>query len=187
MIAKFATLSALLGLATSQQVGTSTTETHPKMTWQQCSAGGSCTTKNGEVTIDANWRWVHDKAGYTNCYTGNEWNTTICKDSKYCAANCALDGAEYQATYGASTSGNALTLKFVTEGSYCKYDCDSQSLEMVPRRHDMTTSLANKLGVVFTATNIGSRLYLMASASKYQMFTLLGNEFTFDVDVSKLQ
>jgi hypothetical protein len=26
----------------------------------------------------------------------------------------------------------------------------------------------------------------MASASKYQMFTLLGNEFTFDVDVSKL-
>ena len=37
-----------------------------------------------------------------------------------------------------------------------------------------------------SATNIGSRLYLMASASKYQMFTLLGNEFTFDVDVSKL-
>jgi len=36
------------------------------------------------------------------------------------------------------------------------------------------------------ATNIGSRLYLMASASKYQMFSLLGNEFTFDVDVSKL-
>jgi cellulose 1,4-beta-cellobiosidase len=26
----------------------------------------------------------------------------------------------------------------------------------------------------------------MASSSKYQMFTLLGNEFTFDVDVSKL-
>lgn len=26
----------------------------------------------------------------------------------------------------------------------------------------------------------------MNGASKYQMFTLLGNEFTFDVDVSKL-
>jgi len=26
----------------------------------------------------------------------------------------------------------------------------------------------------------------MASATKYQMFTLLGNEFTFDVDTSKL-
>ena len=36
------------------------------------------------------------------------------------------------------------------------------------------------------ATNIGSRLYMMNGASKYQMYTLLGNEFTFDVDVSKL-
>ncbi len=26
----------------------------------------------------------------------------------------------------------------------------------------------------------------MASATKYAMFTLLGNEFTFDVDLSKL-
>jgi cellulose 1,4-beta-cellobiosidase len=39
---------------------------------------------------------------------------------------------------------------------------------------------------VALATNIGSRLYLMASDTKYQMFTLLGNEFTFDVDLSKL-
>ena len=34
--------------------------------------------------------------------------------------------------------------------------------------------------------NIGSRFYLMASDTKYQMFTLLGNEFTFDVDASEL-
>ncbi|KAJ9151040.1 Glucanase [Coniochaeta hoffmannii] len=156
MIAKFAALSALLGIAASQQVGTQQTETHPKMTWSQCTGtgGSSCTSKSGEVVIDANWRWVHDKAGYTNCYDGNKWNTTICKDAKSCASNCAVDGADYKATYGASTSGNALTLGFVTKGSY--------------------------------ATNIGSRLYLMASASKYQMFSLLGNEFTFDVDVSKL-
>jgi len=154
MLAKFTALAALMGAAAAQQVGTQTTETHPKMTWQKCSAGGSCSNQNGEVTIDANWRWVHDKSGYTNCYTGNEWNTTICKDSKSCASTCAVDGADYKSTYGASTSGNALTLGFVTKGSY--------------------------------STNIGSRLYLMASASKYQMFTLLGNEFTFDVDVSKL-
>ncbi|KFZ05856.1 hypothetical protein V501_07964 [Pseudogymnoascus sp. VKM F-4519 (FW-2642)] len=36
------------------------------------------------------------------------------------------------------------------------------------------------------STNIGSRLYLLESESKYQGFTLLGNEFTFDVDVSNL-
>lgn len=36
------------------------------------------------------------------------------------------------------------------------------------------------------ATNIGSRLYLMSSDTAYQQFSLLGNEFTFDVDVSNL-
>lgn len=118
MIAKFASLAALLGAVTAQQVGTEQTETHPKMTWQKCTSAGSCTTVNGEVTIDSNWRWVHDKGGYTNCYTGNEWNTTICKDSKSCASNCALEGADYQATYGAQASGNSLSLTFLTEGEY---------------------------------------------------------------------
>ncbi|KAL2170236.1 hypothetical protein VTG60DRAFT_5104 [Thermothelomyces hinnuleus] len=124
--------TVLVGKAAAQQVGTYTTETHPRMTWQRCSSGGSCTSVNGELVIDSNWRWVHDKNGYTNCYTGNEWNSTICADK----------------------NGDALTLKFVTKGSY--------------------------------STNIGSRLYLMSGSEKYQMFTLLGNEFSFDVDVSKL-
>lgn len=92
MLQKIAALSALLALAAGQQVGTSTTETHPKMSWSKCSSGGSCTQQSGEVTIDSNWRWVHDKGGYSNCYTGNKWNETICKDSKTCASNCALDG-----------------------------------------------------------------------------------------------
>lgn len=30
---------------------------------------------------------------------------------------CAIDGADYSATYGVTTSGNALTLNFVTVGS----------------------------------------------------------------------
>jgi cellulose 1,4-beta-cellobiosidase len=177
MLTKFFALAALTGAAVAQQVGTQTTETHPKMSWQKCSAGGSCTTQQGEVTIDSNWRWVHDKGGYTNCYTGNEWNTTICADSKTCASNCALDGADYSATYGASTSGNALTLKFVTKGQYG--GCPGVTSACDAEMSSLLTS-----GLI--ATNIGSRLYLMASSSKYQMFTLLGNEFTFDVDVSKL-
>eukprot|EP00727_Mastigamoeba_balamuthi_P008734 m51a1_g4483 putative glycoside hydrolase family 7 protein (486) ;mRNA; r:275598-277207 len=36
------------------------------------------------------------------------------------------------------------------------------------------------------STNIGSRLFLMASESKYQMFKLINREFAFDVDVSQL-
>jgi len=122
------------------------------MTFQKCSGAGSCTNVNGEVVIDANWRWVHNKNGQ-NCYTGNKWDASSCPDDVTCAQNCALDGAQYQSTYGVSTSGNSLHLGFVTQSQQ---------------------------------KNVGSRLYLMADESHYEMFKLLGQEFTFDVDVSKL-
>lgn len=83
--------------------------------------------------------------------------TSVCSKADDCAQKCALEGAKYTETYGASTSGNALTLKFVTKHEY--------------------------------GTNIGSRFYLMAgsSSSKYQMFTLMNNEFAFDVDLSTVE
>lgn len=156
MYRKIAALSALVAAAKAQQVCTLQTETHPSLTWQTCAAGGTCTSKTGSVVIDANWRWVHTAAAntYTNCYTGNEWDTSICDTDTECASTCCVDGSDYSSTYGITTSGNALNLKFVTQGS--------------------------------SAKNIGSRTYLMASDTAYQTFTLLGNEFTFDVDVSNL-
>lgn len=145
---------SLFAIARGQQVGTLQAENHPKLTWQKCTRGGSCATQStGEVVLDSNWRWLHTTTGYTNCYTGNTWNTTLCPDGKTCAANCALDGADYPGTYGITTSGNSLNLKFVTTSQQ---------------------------------KNIGSRVYLMASQTRYQMFQLLNQEFTFDVDVSKL-
>ncbi|THH17839.1 hypothetical protein EW146_g3054 [Bondarzewia mesenterica] len=144
----------LLAVVSAQQVGTQTAENHPTLSWQTCTASGSCATQSsGSVVLDANWRWLHTTTGYTNCYTGNEWDASICPDPVTCAENCALDGADYSGTYGISTSGDALTLDFVTTG-------------------------AN--------TNVGSRVYLMADASNYQMFKLLNQEFTFDVDLSNL-
>ncbi|EJF67240.1 cellobiohydrolaseI [Dichomitus squalens LYAD-421 SS1] len=138
-----------------QQAGTLTTETHPKLTVQKCSGSNSCTTENHSVVLDSNWRWLHSTSGSNNCYTGNTWDTSLCPDPATCAQNCALDGADYSGTYGITTSGNALTLKFVTNGPY--------------------------------STNIGSRVYLMDTAdSKYQLFNLKNQEFTFDVDVSQL-
>lgn len=95
----------------------------------------------------------HIISGYTNCYTGNEWSATECPDQVTCAANCALDGADYSGTYGVTTTGDSLTLDFVTTG---------------------------------TNTNVGSRLYLMASDTEYEIFKVLNQEFTFTVDVSKL-
>jgi len=64
-------LAALLGSAHAQAVGKEQTETHPKMTWKKCSSGGSCTSQSGEVTIDANWRWLHGTSDTKNCYDGN--------------------------------------------------------------------------------------------------------------------
>ncbi|KAI3332353.1 glycoside hydrolase family 7 protein [Xylariaceae sp. AK1471] len=150
---KLAAIAALVATAKAQCAGTLTAETHPKLTWSQCASGGSCSTVNGQVTVDANWRWLHNTAG-TNCYTGNEFDPALCKDATSCASACCVDGADYSGTYGATTSGNALNLKFVTQGPYSK--------------------------------NIGSRLYLMKDENTYQGFKLLGNEFTFDVDVSNL-
>ncbi|TEB34733.1 cellobiohydrolase I-II [Coprinellus micaceus] len=147
------TFLSLLYTVSGQQVGSYQTETHPKLSWQTCTRSGCTTNSAGEVALDANWRWTHITGNYTNCYTGNTWNTTICTDGKTCASKCAVEGANYQSTYGISASGNALTLKFVTKGEN---------------------------------TNIGSRVYLMASESRYQMFNLLNKEFTFDVDVSQL-
>lgn len=154
MYSSIALLSGLLAAVSGQQVGTNQAETHPSMSWQKCTSKTSCTTQSGKVVIDSNWRWVHSTKDTTNCYTGNTWDATLCPSNTACAANCALEGADYAATYGAVASGNSLKLTFVTKGQY--------------------------------ATNIGSRLYLMASDTAYQMFSLLNQEFTFDVDVSNL-
>ncbi|KAK4118531.1 glycoside hydrolase family 7 protein [Parathielavia appendiculata] len=143
----------LMSLATAQQVGKQQTETHPKMTWKKCSSGGSCTTVNGEVVIDSNWRWLHDSSG-KNCYDGNKW-TDACSSATDCASKCQIEGANYGSTYGVSTSGDSLTLKFITKHEY--------------------------------GTNIGSRMYLLNGSSKYQMFTLMNNEFAFDVDLSTVE
>jgi cellulose 1,4-beta-cellobiosidase len=144
---------SLAAYASAQGVGTYQTETHPSLSWQECTSKTSCSTKAGKIVLDSNWRWTHISGNYTNCYTGNTWNSTICSSNTGCASNCVLEGADYTGTYGITASGNSLTLKFVTQGS-------------------------NK--------NIGSRVYLMASDTAYQMFKLPNKEFTFDVDVSQL-
>ena len=63
--------SAVMAATRAQQAGTYTTETKPSLTWEKCTASGSCTEQSGSVVIDSNWRWVHETNGYTNCYTGN--------------------------------------------------------------------------------------------------------------------
>jgi len=99
--------------AYAQQAGTSTGEEHPAMPWQECTDSG-CETVDGTIVLDANWRWVHNVGGYTNCYEGNEWNDEYCPDNEACAENCALEGADYSGTYGIKASEGSLDLTLVT-------------------------------------------------------------------------
>lgn len=153
MQTKFGLLLAFLAAARAQQACSTQAEVHPKLSWQKCATGGTCSTVQGSVVLDSNWRWAHTVGGSENCYDGNKW-TSVCTDSKTCVEKCCVDGADYATTYGITTSGNSLNLRLATKHQY--------------------------------GTNIGGRVYLMETDTKYQMFNLLGNEFTFDVDVSKL-
>ncbi|KAK5662371.1 hypothetical protein OQA88_8281 [Cercophora sp. LCS_1] len=146
---------ALLTVAAAQHVGKYQNETHPKLTWKKCTAE-SCETVNGEITLDANWRWLHNVDGYINCYDGNWWSDRICNTSENCTANCALEGAgNYRLYYGITSANDSISLGYVTRIDFAK--------------------------------NVGSRVYMMESTDRYQMFTLLGNEFAFDVDLSTVE
>jgi len=153
----FYLIPAFFAVVFGQHAGHQTSEFHPKMSIQQCTKSGGCQTEQGEVTIDSNWRWTHKTNDYTNCYTGNTWDKTLCPDAATCTQNCALEGVDentWTGTYGVHTISGGIQLNFVTQGPYSK--------------------------------NIGSRTYLMESSSKYKMFKLVNKEFTFDTDVSQL-
>ncbi|KAE9394126.1 glycoside hydrolase family 7 protein [Gymnopus androsaceus JB14] len=104
---------AFFAVAYGQQIGTLTPEVHPPLTWETCTASG-CTTVDGSVVVDANWRYLHQVGSTTNCYEGNEWDFSICTSPTVCTEECALDGADYEETYGVTTTGDSLTLGYVT-------------------------------------------------------------------------
>ena len=150
-------LAALMGLISGQQKGTQKEEYHPPMGLKTCKTEGGCKSAQKSVVMDANWRWLHNVGGYTNCYDGNKWNSQYCPDNQSCAKNCALDGVPQQDwanTYGVMTDGNSMSFRLVTQGAYAK--------------------------------NVGARTYMLDDNSNYEKFMLLDQEFTFPVDVSKM-
>lgn len=106
---------SLISGAAAQGVGSNTAESHPPLTWSRCTTAG-CEEVAAEIVIDANWRWTHN-GNSENCYDGATW-TDICTSNEECASLCVLEGADYEGTYGISTTGDALNLKFVNEHAY---------------------------------------------------------------------
>merc|ERR1711982_10940 len=76
------------GYGNGQQPGSLEQEEKPTITLKECTIAGGCSSKQAKLTLDANWRWIHEKSGYENCYTGNEWNPELCTDPIQCGQNC---------------------------------------------------------------------------------------------------
>lgn len=126
---------------------------------RECTIAGGCTSRPAKVTLDANWRWIHQNG--QNCYKGNAWEGVCANggDPAACAQQCALEAVSsnsYQNTYGIQQLSDGIQLNFVTEHQHGK--------------------------------NVGSRLYVMNpdDDEKYMMFQLKNREFAMDVDVSNL-
>jgi cellulose 1,4-beta-cellobiosidase len=74
-----------------------------------------------QLTLDANWRWAHSAADLNqNCFPSS-WNKGLCPDPLTCASNCVVEGISQQQwinPYGASVTGNAVRLNYLTRGQY---------------------------------------------------------------------
>ncbi|KAF2472520.1 cellobiohydrolaseI [Lindgomyces ingoldianus] len=101
--------ASLFAASTWAQVpGPLTPEVHPPITSYKCTKAGGCVAQKSGIVLDANYRWLHNKEGYTNCVTTG-FNKDFCPDIETCAKTCSLEGVDY-ASYGIRTSGDALTL-----------------------------------------------------------------------------
>merc|ERR1711953_1287463 len=153
----FVAFLAFAVVVDGQAPGSAKVNSFLNMAIEECTGQENCNRVSTKVTLDANWRWIHEAGGTTNCYDGNIWDNSFCPDPATCNANCEMEGcesADWAGTYGVTASGSDLSLTFVTTGQY--------------------------------STNIGSRNYLMdPSGTNYYMFKLKNKEFTFDVDNSQ--
>lgn len=151
-------LLSSLKCVTAQQKGTFEQEGKPTITLKECTIAGGCTSRQAKLTLDANWRWLHSTSSSQNCYNGNQWSSQLCSDPVECAKNCAIEGVSL-AKYQ-DTYG----IQQVQDGVKMKFVTDHQH-----------------------GTNVGSRVYVMDTDDKYQLFQLKNREFSFEVDVSELQ
>jgi cellulase len=102
-------LVAVLPLVATQQIGTETPEVHPLLPTWKCTTNGGCVEQNTSVVLDFGYRYLHEVNSSTSCTSSSGINPTICPNEATCAANCAVEGANYTAA-GVSTSGDSLTV-----------------------------------------------------------------------------
>lgn len=122
------------------------------------------------------------------------WSTCTAPGSCTSTSGSVVIDANWRWVHDVNSStncytGNTWDTSICSTDVTCATDCclDGASYQST---YGVSTS-GNSLNIQFVTDNsngknIGSRMYLMASDTEYEMFTLLGKEFTFDVDVSNL-
>jgi len=141
-----------------QQVGTVMDEEHLPLAIGVCSRSGGCSHHLHNVTLDANWRLLHDDNQRRRCFSNGNWDKSLCSDPETCAWSCAVEGVNrdgYESLYGVTLEPH-----------------DGIRMRHMARR---------------THTAHGSmRLYIMEDESSYKVFKLKNREFAFEVDTSRL-
>ena len=111
-------LGLLIALVASQNFATVKPDVHIPTPYHECTNQG-CSTKQGAMTIEASWRWLHAVKNYDNCLNGNNWDSRYCPDPKTCANNCGYEGvtgeAEYKNPYGVLTVNDGIRMNYVTK------------------------------------------------------------------------
>jgi cellulose 1,4-beta-cellobiosidase len=130
----------------------------------------------------------------TETHPSLTWKT--CTSSGVCTevSGAVTVDANWRWTHAVSSStncysGNTWDSTYCPDGETCATNCCVDGADYAGTYGVTTSGDALNIGFVTKgpySTNIGSRLYLMESETSYKMFKLLGNEFTFDVDVSKI-
>jgi len=148
--------SALLGLATAQHVG-DTPEVHPRLTTYECTKAGGCVEKNSAIVLDA------------------------------------LSHPVYQVdnpSLGCGTWGNPPNETVCPDTETCHENCVMQGMSLEDYANMGVTTDGSKLRLDMLSEDgsvLSPRVYLLSEDEQtYEMLSLTGKEFTFDVDVSKL-
>jgi cellulose 1,4-beta-cellobiosidase len=156
MLISWILLNVLLQAVQAQQPGTGTPEVHPVLTTEKCTTSGGCRPAKTSIVLDSNFRWLHNVGGYSNCYDDSK--KAFNRSICTDAESCVKNCAVEgvdYAGYGLSTTGTAVTMNLFVKKN----------------------GALNKQS---------PRIYLYdEDSAKYAKFSLLNQEFTFDVDTSK--
>mmetsp|Transcript_15172 Transcript_15172/g.47689 ORF Transcript_15172/g.47689 Transcript_15172/m.47689 type:complete len:610 (+) Transcript_15172:25-1854(+) len=174
-----AMVTSLLGVATSQQAGTLHGEEHPPLLLKRCTVKKGCTLEPTAVTLDAQWRWLHDGEDdhYHSCFAGVGWDQLNCLDPTLCARKCALEGVsqqDYEHTYGVKTVPGGIELKYVSGGS------------VGSRLYVLDEGDRGWFGLGSSGGTRGWFGLGGGGGENYKLWKLKNREFSFDVDVSSL-